>query len=420
MFPLSKLLSRLVRVGSLTVTDAAGGVHVFEGRTAGPAARVTLSDPALYKSLFFSPELAAGEAYMAGTMTFPGSSLRAFLELVSVNQNLPMASPDALQRMVGAMSRRLKRFQQSNPIGKAQQNIAHHYDIGNALYEKFLDDGLFYSCAYFERDDQTLEAAQRAKCRLIAAKLGLKPGQRILDIGSGWGGLAIYLAQMEKVDVLGVTLSKEQHALAQQRAAAAGVGDRVRFELRDYRQLEQKFDRIVSVGMFEHVGVPRYDEFFRKVNDLMPDDGIMLLHSIGHMSPPSTASPWLRKYIFPGAYSPALSEVFPAVERNRLWATDVEFLRLHYAMTLKHWHARFEKNRAAIAALYDERFCRMWEFYLISAEMMFRYGAQEVFHMQLSRRRDASPIRRDYVVELQRELKRREEQVLPRLEGEAR
>ncbi len=415
MFPLSAVLTRMIRTGELIVTDATGGVHRFGGKIPGPAVTMKLSDPGLYRSLVFNPELAAGEAYMAGTLTFPGSSLRAFLELMSINRN--DRPPTPVQRAVGTTAKMFKRFQQSNPIGRAQQNIVHHYDIGNALYRLFLDEELFYSCAYFETDDDTLEAAQRAKCRLIAAKLGLKPGQKILDIGSGWGGLAIYLAQMEDVEVLGVTLSKEQHALAQERARKAGVADRVRFELRDYRELDQKFDRLVSVGMFEHVGVPRYDEFFAHVNKLMPDNGVMLLHSIGHMSPPSTASPWLRKYIFPGAYSPALSEVFPAVERNRLWVTDCEFLRLHYAMTLKHWYTRFEKHRAEVQAMYDERFCRMWEFYLISAEMMFRTGAQEVFHLQLSRTRDASPIRRDYMIDVQRELKRREADRLPQLAG---
>jgi cyclopropane-fatty-acyl-phospholipid synthase len=413
MFPLSKLLSVLIQAGRLTVTDAEGRTHTFGGRVSGPSVHMALSDRRLYWSLFLKPELAAGEAYMNGTLSFPGSSLRDFLALVSVNQNRPSARPSAFHRTVGSLSRRFKRLQQSNPIGKAQQNIAHHYDIGNDLYRLFLDDGLFYSCAYFEKDDDTLEAAQRAKCRLIAAKLGLKPGQRILDIGSGWGGLAIYLAQMENVQVLGVTLSREQHALAVERARAAGVSDRVRFELRDYRELDGTFDRIVSVGMFEHVGVQRYDEFFAKANQLMPDDGVMLLHSIGHMSPPSQASAWLRRYIFPGAYSPSLSEVFPAVERNRLWVTDCEFLRLHYAMTLRQWHMRFERNRALIAGMYDERFCRMWEFYLISAEMMFRTGAQEVFHMQLSRRRDASPIRRDYIGEATQTLKLRERERLP-------
>ncbi|MGE0628909.1 MAG: class I SAM-dependent methyltransferase [Hyphomicrobiaceae bacterium] len=410
MFPLSKLLSRLIRIGTLTVIDAEGRKHTF-GAAPGPAATMKLDDPRLYRALFFSPELAAGEAYMDGRLSFPGSSLREFLALVSHNQNRPGGAPTPFHRAVGNISRKLKRFQQSNPIGKAQQNIAHHYDIGNALYRLFLDAGLFYSCAYFEQDDDTLEAAQRAKCRLIAAKLGLRPGQKILDIGCGWGGLAIYLAQIENVEVLGVTLSKEQHAVAVERAEAAGLTGRVRFQLQDYRNLDQKFDRIVSVGMFEHVGVQRYDEFFAKANRLIPDDGVIVLHSIGHMSPPSTASPWLRKYIFPGAYSPSLSEVFPAVERNRLWVTDCEFLRLHYAMTLRHWHERFEINRKRISEMYDERFCRMWEFYLISAEMMFRTGAQEVFQMQLSRKRDASPIRRDYIIDIQRDLKRREQEL---------
>ena len=224
----------------------------------------------------------------------------------------------------------------------------------------------------------------------------------MLDIGCGWGGLARYLADIADVEVTGVTLSREQHALAVDAVAAAGLGNRVRIELKDYRALSERFDRIVSVGMFEHVGVGHYGEFFAKVNELMSDDGVMLLHSIGKMSPPGTASSWLRKYIFPGAYSPALSEVFPAVETNSLWVTDLEFLRVHYATTLRHWQDRFEANRAAIAQMYDERFCRMWEFYLISAEMMFRTGSQEVFQMQLARKRDAAPIVRDYVTDMQR------------------
>ncbi len=272
---------------------------------------------------------------------------------------------------------------------------------------------MFYSCAYFRNDNDTLEAAQINKCRLIAAKLRLKPGMKVLDIGSGWGGLAMYLAKIADVEVLGCTLSVEQHALAEKRAKDAGLAGRVRFELIDYRKLNRKFDRIVSVGMFEHVGVSHYGEFFKKVNELLTDDGVMLLHSIGKMSPPGTASPWLRKYIFPGAYSPALSEVFPATESNQLWVTDVEFLRIHYATTLKHWHQRFEANRAKVAAMYDERFCRMWEFYLISAEMMFRTGAQEVFHMQLSKTRDASPIVRDYIIDDQRQLLDQEKKLQP-------
>ena len=406
MFPLAHMLRSFVRKGSLTVTDAGGAEHIFAGAP-GPTARMQLTDRSLYHKLFLNPELHAGEAYMDGRMTFRGSSLREFLTLFSVNRNALATYP--LQSVMRRVSRGMKRLQQANPVGKAEANVAHHYDIGNAFYELFLDEGLFYSCAYFREPGESLETAQINKCRLIAAKLGLKPGMHVLDIGCGWGGLALYLAKVADVTVHGVTLSKEQFARAIERSRAAGLEGRVTFELKDYRHVEAKFDRIVSVGMFEHVGVGHYGEFFSKINDLLKDDGVMLLHSIGHMSPPGTASPWLRKYIFPGAYSPALSEVLPVVEQNKLWVTDLEFLRVHYADTLKHWHQRFEANRAKVAAMYDERFCRMWEFYLISAEMMFRTGSQLVFHMQLARQRDAAPIVRDYITDVQRAIIAREQ-----------
>ncbi len=409
MFPLSHMMKSFIRVGSLTVIDAEGRVHVFAG-SPGPNVTMRLADPSLYYKLFLNPELHAGEAYMDGRMSFENSTLRDFLTLFSMNRLSLGSYP--LQKVLRRISRGLKSFQQANPIGKAQSNVSHHYDIGNDFYRLFLDKGMQYSCAYFTSDDNTLEEAQQNKLRLIASKLNLKPGQRILDIGSGWGDMALYLGRMENVNVLGVTLSREQCALANKKAADLGIADRVRFELRDYRQVEEKFDRIVSVGMFEHVGVHHYDEFFAKVNDLLTPDGVMLLHSIGHMSPPGTASPWLRKYIFPGAYSPALSEVFTSVEKNSLWVTDLEFLRLHYAKTLAHWESRFQANRAKVAQMYDERFCRMWEFYLISAEMMFRTGSQLVFHMQLAKKRDAAPIVRDYITDLQREYLNRERERL--------
>jgi cyclopropane-fatty-acyl-phospholipid synthase len=372
-----------------------------------------LTDRTLYRKLVFNPELHAGEAYMDGCLRFEeGSSLRDFLTLFSVNRLSLGSYP--LQRALRRVSHVLRRFQQANPVGKARANVAHHYDLGNDLYKLFLDEGLQYSCAYFLHDDETLEDAQRNKLRLIAAKLNLKPGLRVLDVGSGWGELALYLASIEDIDVTGVTLSEEQHALANARAQQLGLSDRVRFRLCDYREVAGRFDRIVSVGMFEHVGVRHYPEFFAKANALLSDDGVMLLHSIGHMSPPGTASPWLRKYIFPGAYSPALSEVFAAVEQASLWVTDLEFLRLHYAKTLQHWSRRFEANRAKVAAMYDERFCRMWEFYLLSAEMMFLTGSQLVFQMQLARKRDAVPIVRDYITDLQRRY-REQEPALPRV-----
>jgi cyclopropane-fatty-acyl-phospholipid synthase len=410
MLLLTHMLKAFVRVGMLTVIDADGRRHVFAGAP-GPTVTMRLTDRALYRKLALNPELHAGEAYMDGCLSFEeGSALRDFLTLFSVNRLSLGSYP--LQRALRRVSRAFRRFQQANPVGRARRNVAHHYDLGNDLYRVFLDTGLQYSCAYFLHENETLEEAQRNKLRLIAAKLNLKPGLRVLDIGSGWGELALYLASVEEVDVTGVTLSKEQHALANERAQQLGLSNRVRFHLCDYRELCDRFDRIVSVGMFEHVGVRHYPEFFAKTNALLGQDGVMLLHSIGHMSPPGTASPWLRKYIFPGAYSPALSEVFTAVEQASLWVTDVEFLRLHYARTLQHWSRRFEANRAEIAAMYDERFCRMWEFYLLSAEMMFLTGSQLVFQMQLARKRDAVPVVRDYITDLQRRYRENESALL--------
>ena len=399
MFPLSHMMKSFVRVGTLKVIDADGKVHVFSGKP-GPNVTMRLSDPSLYHKLVFNPELHAGEAYMDGRMSFEDSSLRDFLTLFSLNRLSLGSYP--LQKVLRSVSRLFRKRQQDNRVGQAQANVAHHYDLGNEFYKLFLDEGMQYSCAYFMSDDDTLEQAQRNKLRLLAAKLNLQPGLKILDIGCGWGDLALYLARLADVEVLGVTLSKEQFELATARAREAGLDGRVRFELKDYRKVDERFDRIVSVGMFEHVGVQHYGEFFGKINALMDDDGLALLHSIGHMSPPGMASPWLRKYIFPGAYSPALSEVFEVVEQNSLWVTDLEILRLHYAKTLAHWVDRFEANRDKIEAMYDARFARMWEFYLISAEMMFRTGSQLVFHMQMARKRDAAPIVRDYVTELQR------------------
>ena len=408
MFPLSHMMKSFVRVGTLKIIDADGKVHVFSGQP-GPNVTMRLSDRSLYTKLVFNPELHAGEAYMDGRMSFEDSTLCDFLTLFSLNRLALGSYP--LQKVLRRISRAFRQRQQANPVGKAQQNVAHHYDLGNDFYKLFLDEGLQYSCAYFINDNDTLEQAQRNKLRLLAAKLNLSPGLEILDIGCGWGDIALYLARLEDVKVVGVTLSREQFELASARALKAGLDDRVRFELKDYREVEGRFDRIVSVGMFEHVGVHHYGEFFNKINELMDDDGLALIHSIGHMSPPGTASPWLRKYIFPGAYSPALSEVFEVVEQNSLWVTDLEFLRLHYAKTLAHWVQRFEANRAEIEAMYDARFARMWEFYLISAEMMFRTGSQLVFHMQLARKRDAAPIVRDYITDLQRTYQRQEPQL---------
>ena len=395
-----RLLKHLVRVGTLTVVDAGGGTHRFAG-TAGPSSAIRLHDRALHTKLYLRPELYIGEAYMDGTLTIEEGSLYDFLNLCTLNLRLAGNLP--IQDVVARLSRLLRDLQQYNPVPRAQRNVAHHYDLSDTLYDLFLDKDRQYSCAYFGTGNDTLEVAQDNKKRHIAAKLVLEPGMRVLDIGSGWGGLALYLARVaDGVSVTGVTLSREQHKVSQRRAREAGLADRVRFELWDYREVEGPFHRIVSVGMFEHVGARHHAEFFAKVKGLLPEDGLALLHSIGRMEPPASTNAWLRKYIFPGGYTPALSETIAAVERVGLWITDIEILRLHYAETLREWRRRFQDNRKRIRSLYDERFCRMWEFYLALCEVSFRNQKQMVFQMQLARRQDAAPLVRDYVTDWER------------------
>jgi cyclopropane-fatty-acyl-phospholipid synthase len=391
---LASVLARFIRVGRLSVIDAAGRRHVFEG-SAGPSATVRLHDPALHRRLLRKPRLFIPEAYMAGTLTIEdGSSLYDFIDLLVSND---AANPNALW-LGQAAGRLVRRLHQYNPVPRARRNVAHHYDLSDQLYELFLDHDRQYSCAYFASPDDDLDTAQENKKRHIAAKLLLRPGLKVLDVGSGWGGLALYLAAECGADVTGLTLSVEQHKVATRRAAVAGLGDRVRFSLSDYREETGLYDRIVSVGMFEHVGVVQYPTYFRRLSELLAPDGIALLHSIGRMEGPGTTNPWMRKYIFPGGYSPALSEVVPVAERARLWITDIEILRLHYADTLRLWRRRFEHNRERIRELYDERFCRMWEMYLIGAEIAFRRDGHLVFQMQLAKAVDTVPLTRDYIV----------------------
>jgi cyclopropane-fatty-acyl-phospholipid synthase len=303
-----------------------------------------------------------------------------------------------------ALQKLTRRIAQFNPAGRSRRNVAHHYDLNGRLYSLFLDRDRQYSCAYFRRGDETLEEAQLAKKRHIAAKLNLdRPDLEVLDIGCGWGGMALTLARDYGARVTGITLSTEQLAEAQARAAAEGLADRVTFELLDYRKLHRRFDRIVSVGMFEHVGVTHYREFLAVIRRCLAPDGIALLHSIGRSDGPSVTNPWLAKYIFPGGYSPALSEVFASVEKSGLIVSDVEILRLHYAETLRHWRRRFAANRDAIAAIYDERFCRMFDLYLSGSELAFRRQGYMVWQMQMVREHAAVPFTRDYIAEAERE-----------------
>jgi cyclopropane-fatty-acyl-phospholipid synthase len=294
---------------------------------------------------------------------------------------------------------------QYNPVGKAKSNVAHHYDLSGSLYDLFLDRDRQYSCAYFESDDGSLEDAQLAKKRHLAAKLDIKPGMKVLDIGSGWGGLGLYIAEICGAEVTGVTLSEEQHKLSNDRALQRGVSDRVKFLLKDYRHLDQKFDRIVSVGMFEHVGVGHFKEFFTKVNGLLKDDGVAVLHSINRSDGPGATSAWIKKYIFPGGYIPALSEVLPHIEKAGLYVTDVEILRLHYAKTLREWYLRFADHRDRAKELYDERFCRMWEFYLAASECAFRFAGMNNFQIQFVKNQHSLPLTRNYIFQEEERLR---------------
>ena len=396
---LSRLLKRTVRAGTLKLIDADGKEHVFSGRP-GPKATIRLHDRALHYKLIANPYLYVGEAYMDGTLTIEEGTLPDFLEIVTANlefgQTLPLYS--AYDRLCWLW----RRIQQYNPVSRSRAHVAHHYDLPPQLYDLFLDDSRQYSCAYFQQPDDDLETAQINKQRHLAAKLLLEPGQKILDIGSGWGELALHLARAGAGQVTGLTLSREQLKSAKRRASEAGLDGKVGFHLRDYREERGTYDRIVSVGMFEHVGVNHYPEFFAKVKDLLSEDGVCVLHSIGRLAGPSTTCAWIRKYIFPGGYSPALSEVLTAIEGSGLLVTDIEILRLHYADTLLAWRRRFEQNRGRVAELLDERFCRMWEFYLAASEAVFRHGDHIVFQVQLAKRRDAVPLTRDYITDWER------------------
>lgn len=377
-----------------TFTTRAIAIRLPDGKTltggpGEPELTAVIEDRATLLAIAANPELRLGEAYMAGRFRIEGGDIYDFLELTA--SQLVRA-----HRPLGLGWRIKRALEQANDRIHARANVHHHYDLTVDFYRLFLDEDLQYSCAVFETPDVTLEQAQVAKKRRLIDKLVLSPGQRVLDIGCGWGGLGLSLAGTG-AQVTGVTLSTEQQRTATERASACGLSDQAEFRLQDYRDLRGPFDRIVSVGMFEHVGVPNYQEYFDNVARLLTDDGVAVIHSIGRKSPPSRTQPWVRKHIFPGGYIPALSEVFPAIERSGLWVTDMEILRLHYAETLRHWRARFMARRDEALAMYDERFCRMWEFYLASSEVAFREVGHMVFQLQLTKRPEAVPLTRDYL-----------------------
>ena len=401
---LPMFLRRLVRRGSFTITTAGGKTYTFgDGR--GPPVAVRFTSAKAQRSVLLDPELKFGEAYMDGTFIVERGSIADVLAVLFGQERYVSPIWALLPQLMRYLFRRLQHF---NLRSRARHNVAHHYDLDGRLYRLFLDGDEQYSCAYFESQDQSLDDAQLAKKRHLAAKLCVKPGAKVLDIGCGWGGLALYLAEIAGAQVTGITLSQEQYKRAQNRAIERGLSRDTAFHLIDYRDADGRFDRIVSVGMFEHVGVGFYDVFFRKCAQLLTDDGIALLHTIGRSGPPGITNPWIAKYIFPGGYIPALSEVLPAIQRAGLLVSDVEILQLHYAETLKAWRERFLAHRDEVMRLYDQRFVRMWEFYLACSEMAFRESDMVVLQIQLAKHKGVTPATRDYIAREEARLRARE------------
>ncbi|MFA6267274.1 MAG: cyclopropane-fatty-acyl-phospholipid synthase family protein [Pseudolabrys sp.] len=412
------LLKTFIRRGNFRVTTSRGTVLTF-GDGSGPPVSVRFASSAAEWGILLDPEIKLGESYMNGTFVVEQGTIADVLSIaLGQNSEVPYwAKPQFLIRFLW------RRIQQFNPRRRSRENVAHHYDLDGRLYSLFLDADRQYSCAYFERPDQSLDDAQLAKKRHLAAKLRLPPDQkdlRVLDIGCGWGGLGLYLAEFGGANVTGVTLSQEQHAVANERAMERGLSERARFNLQDYRDIDETFDRIVSVGMFEHVGVNHYETYFNKAAGILKGDGVMVLHSIGRSEGPSVTNPWISKYIFPGGYIPSLSEVLPKIEKSGLLVTDIEILRLHYAETLRHWRERFLAHREEVERIYDRRFVRMWEFYLASSEMSFREQNLMVFQIQLTKRQGVVPITRDYIMQEEQRLRTVEDKrhVPLRLAGE--
>jgi cyclopropane-fatty-acyl-phospholipid synthase len=407
MFLLDRLFMKMIRDGELTVIDAAGKAHIYgTPNPQKPAVRVRFTTAAAARATAINPALGAGEAFMDGRLVIEQGDIRQLVDLVTWNLRWQRDNPVrfALWRQASIAAK----IDQINFARRSKRNVAHHYDLDDRLYDLFLDPHRQYSCAYFDTPEMSLEAAQEAKLAHIAAKLDLRPGQRVLDIGCGWGGMARFIHKVSGAEVLGVTLSEEQLKYARAEAERQGIADKVKFELIDYRALPEKhagaFDRIVSVGMFEHVGLPHFNQFFQTVEALLKTDGVALIHSIARADGPGATDPWTAKYIFPGGYSPALSQIVPAVEKAWLWITDIEVLRLHYAHTIRHWYDRCEAKKPEIVALYDERFYRMWMFYLAAAMSAFNNDGHMNVQIQLTKRRDTLPLRRDYIAEVEKTL----------------
>jgi len=392
---LKKALDHIVVTGNLAVSDARGVTHSY-GDGSGGLVHVRFNSAKAERQVALDPALKLGEVYMEGGFDIIEGDMYQLLALIFENSG-ETAEKEPWMRFFNGIRVLTKRLSQLNTLKNSRRNVRHHYDLSSRLYDLFLDPDRQYSCAYFEGPTSTLDEAQLAKKRHLAAKLAIKPGQKILDIGCGWGGLGLYLARVLGADVTGVTLSHEQHKIANERAAQAGLADRCRFLLQDYRSLDEKFDRIVSVGMFEHVGIGHFKEYFAQTRQLLHEEGLFVLHSIGRNGIPGATNPFIAKYIFPGGYIPSLSEVIPVIEKSGLVMSDVEILRRHYADTLQVWRQAFMQRREEALALYDEAFCRMWEFYLASSESAFRWQNMMVFQIQMAHSQEVAPITRAYI-----------------------
>jgi len=399
---LAAWLQSVIKTGTIVLTDAYGRKHTI-GNGSAPAVHVRLHDSTLHRRLVLNPAWWVGHAYMEGTLTIEEGDLRDLFAVSLKNRGF-----SAMRRrwlMSAKLENALSVFATINPVGVAARRVQQHYDLSRELYELFLDSDKQYSCAYFDESADDIERAQVRKKQHLASKLLLKSGQRVLDIGCGWGGLAMYLAEQYNVKVTGITISREQYDFAIAEVQRRGLEGHLDFALEDYRLAKGPYDRIVSVGMLEHVGPLHYSEYFRKIRDLLTDDGVALIHTIGRQPPPANINVWMRRNIFPGAYLPSLSQLAPVLENNDLWLCDFENLRLHYAWTLREWESHFQRNRSKVSELYDERFCRMWEFYLKGCEAGFLYSGMCVFQMQIAKQIDALPMTRDYMFREEQRLK---------------
>lgn len=398
MFALLKTAAgHIISKGNLAVTDAAGVTYHFGDNTGEPV-HLRFTSSKWEREVALDPALKLGEAYMEGGFEFVKGDIYKLLEIIFESTG-PIAENQMWMKAMSFIRTATKRFVQMNTLKRSARNVQHHYDLSGKLYDLFLDPDRQYSCAYFQTPDTDLNEAQLAKKRHLAAKLQVSKGEKLLDIGCGWGGLGLYFARVLEADVTGVTLSHEQFGIANQRAKALGLENRAKFLLEDYRNLNAQFDKIVSVGMFEHVGIGHFKEYFDHVKRLLKPDGRFVLHSIGRSGEPGATNPWIAKYIFPGGYIPSLSEVIPVIEKSGLIITDIEILRLHYAETLKAWRQSFLAHWDEAKALYDERFCRMWDFYLAASESAFRWQGMMVFQIQLAHKQDAVPLTRDYIMQ---------------------